>query len=248
MAVHGRHALAELALRAAAASSPPGWEIRPVVVMSLDDAPAFAPFCDAAGIPWVAADNDPLSFKWQRGLEFLRGVLPGAEAVTILGSDDFCSPAWWQYVCRMIHSGEEQGFGTHKVWMLDSDTLQSGLFVCQSTTSMGAGRTFPRHHLERADWVLWDAPINKGLDNHCGSRLARLDLPIRTVRGAPGIIIDVKTSENIHSWQEFATWCGLPLSKFEIVLDPKGSRDLLEQHELFTHMEPLFAKHMAEAS
>jgi hypothetical protein len=210
--------------------------------MSWEDVTEFSPVCDSLDVPWVAADNRPVSIKWQRGLEFLRGAMPDANAVMLMGSDDFASPAWWHYCSRMIVAKAERAFGTHRVWMIDAETCEMGLFIASCERSMGVGRVFPRAYLERAEWILWDQEADKGLDHMCADRLSRLDLPILPAHGAPGIIVDVKTQENIHSFSEFATWLGLPLSKFDVLLEPIEAQKVLAGHGMLDDMFPIFER------
>jgi len=211
--IHGRHDVASLMLKhhtelAAGLRESCGWDFQLAAVMSPDDAAAMSPVCEVLGVRWWTHQNEPVSVKWQAGLAFVRESFPAADAVMIIGSDDFMSVAYMTQCASAIAYRHSLGFGPDRCWMLSAATGRLGLWRRPVDRGIhgipcGAGRTFSRELLDCVNWRLWRGNKNTGLDTLCSNRLRKLgyslDLMAMTDRG-PRAVIDVKTADNIHGW------------------------------------------------
>ena len=213
--IHGRHDVAQACLERAADLVPE----RPIglAVLSPEDREVMAPICAAAGWLWTQAPNQPLSHKWQTGLAALRFRIPDADAVMVLGSDDFFTPGFLQAGREALAAGEI-AVGPQAVWMLDRASGCLGLWKGE----VGTGRFLARAALDAADWKLWTVPKRMGLDGLASDALAAAGIPIRPLGGDAyngTTIVDLKEDANLHAW---------PTIPYVHVLDPGPSRDLLD--------------------
>ena len=212
--IHGRHAVSELMLRhhAEAASrlrESTGCEFQLAAVLSPEDEVVMGPICDALGVRWKTHRNKPISVKWQVGLEFVKQTCADASAVMVAGSDDFLSDAYMVSSANLVKEGWSLGFGPDRCWMLDSATGRLGLWRRPYDPGIpgitaGAGRVFTRELLERVSWRLWTRDKNRGLDTLCSKRLRALGYQLDSLGltdHGDRAVINVKTGENIHSWE-----------------------------------------------
>jgi hypothetical protein len=210
-AIHGRHLVAAAMLRHAAACAAflaPRHTLRIVAVLSEDDIEGMAPVLKAVGANWCIAANKPVSWKWQRGLDYARTFNP--DAVCILGSDDFATPAYWSAALDAVQAGSE-GVGPDSVWMLDSESGDLGRWQGPQKDAdgmrypCGAGRVFSRDLLDRLGWMLWpfraDIALDAGSWDVIRSRQGTLaNLEVAMIPGAA--IVDFKNGANLHSFNE----------------------------------------------
>lgn len=236
-AVHGRHRLAKAMLRAIPAG-PPGWRVLVVVTMGSEDFVKMLPESRALGkdpavIP-VMAENSPLTRKWQTGLNFMRHVAGDSlDAVCIMGSDDFASIDYWRAGVHKIEDGAINPFGVRSCYMLNAKTGELGRFTMgDPERPVGCGRFYPRAALDSVDWTLWTIDRDKGLDAASEIRLAEKGVKLEVVE-LPGMMVDVKTEENIHGWEKFTTFCGVPFARFDEIISNERARGLLSWYGLF---------------
>jgi hypothetical protein len=135
------------------------------------------------GFTYIEANNQPLSTKWQRGLDYLRDHQP--DAVLILGSDDFISPGLIEYYNRLMHRQDVLAVGVLDAYFLD---IASGRWIYwpgygRSTADtqpqrlgepIGAGRLLKVELLRKVNFEVWSqVEIDKGLDKECFLRLSK---------------------------------------------------------------------------
>lgn len=240
-AVHGRHALARAMLRAIP-SSPPGWRTIVVVALGAEDRHALEDIFhfgrqDPALLP-IVTENSPLTFKWQRGLEQLRKIgCEALDAVCIMGSDDFASQDYWSAALKRIAGGEKRPFGIRWCYMLNAETGQMGKFpMGDPRRAVGCGRFYPSSALDLVDWKLWTVAREKGLDGASESRLAEVGLTLDAVE-LPGFLVDVKTFESMHGWNEFVRWGESDLCRFEEILPKEKTVQILEDAGLREYLQ-----------
>jgi len=237
-AVHGRHDVAERMLRhhaAVAEGLADCCRLRLAVVCSPEDQRFLGALGGDLNLFWRFLDNRPLSTKWQRGLEFVADAID-ADAVMILGSDDFANEAYFRLAAEKLAAGSA-GFGPDSIWFHQRSTGALGRWVGplwidnaaeKYPIPSGAGRVFSRKLLDAVRWRLWDFTANAALDTHCSMLLnktgRRLDcLPMAEHPDAA--IVDVKDGRNLHSWSCF---------DFAEILDRDAARAKLQELGLET--------------
>jgi hypothetical protein len=152
---------------------------------------------------FLLADNNPLSLKWQSGLNAIHGArfLYESDAVMTVGSDDFLTP---QYIeaCRYLLAQGAELIEMDGAYFHDTRT---GRTIWANALSMGMGRCYSRALLDRLDWQLWTEEADSGLDSMAmirvlqeGGEVKRISLSKEAKRHGIAAL-DVKTGENIWS-------------------------------------------------
>ena len=151
-AMHGRHDTVQKCI-----DKMPN--IRRLFVYSTDEDYEFIKDkCEAC----VYAPNDPLSLKWQKGLEEAKKL--DFEGLVILGSDDYVDEAFINYVSDNISKHDLIGF--KDIYFESEDDLYywGGYTNDRIGEPIGAGRTINRRLLDEMGWQLWMRKINNSLD------------------------------------------------------------------------------------
>jgi hypothetical protein len=205
-----------------------GWRMNLVAAVSLEDARdgAFMDALRATGATVFAFPNAPLAMKWQAGLSVLHNEFPNTDAVMSMGSDDFASPEYVREACRLVDGGEVTPFGKRNIHMFNAETGEIG--ECphgNPALTMGAGRVYPRHALDRLHWVLWTSPLQRGLDNAATVRCYEASMHV-LVATTDHPVIDVKTT-NMNSWDRLES-----LNMITARHNAEEARNLLEKSGL----------------
>jgi len=214
-AIHRRHGVAERMLRhhaAVAAGLQDVCRLRLAAVCSPEDAPFMERMATELDLFWIEQSNWPLSKKWQRGLEFAADAV-AADAVMVLGSDDFANEAYFRLAVERLGDGCP-GFGPDSLWFQQQSTGALGRWVGplwiesgaeRFPAPAGAGRVFSRGLLEAVRWRLWEFTCN-ALDTYCSKLLNksghRLEVLPMADRPASAIV-DLKDGRNLHPWGRF---------------------------------------------
>ena len=186
-------------------------EIRPLVVMSIEDVSDLARVCRDQGVDWIAANNKPVSSKHQVGVHAVQSFDTHDEIDGIMyaGSDDFVSAGYVRQAVAKLAAGSP-GVGPSTVWFLDAPTGRLGKWQGPMqlgddvNVPAGVGRLISRAVLDNCNWCLWPFARNQGLDTHSSKHLATKGVHLEAVALADDdAIVDVKTDTNIHSWREF---------------------------------------------
>ena len=211
-AIHGRAELSAAMIRYARLQALRlgyrGHPTRLYAVLTPEDAPAIGHVLDLWGADWCPVENNPVSLKWQAGVNMVRAGYQDLEALVILNSDGFASLDYLTYAIDQVGQGSAGG-GPDRIVMVNAETGEAGLWrgpwyaPGSVEVPAGSGRIFSRALLDSVDWRLWPEPRDNGLDTLCSMHLAnnrqRLDLFDMTDRGA---VLDIKTAENLHPWPE----------------------------------------------
>ena len=185
--------------------------LTPFVVLSSEDVAEMTPWLTGLGVDWCVAPNHPVSCKHQLGLSVLRRTELGgtADAVMLLGSDDFVNAAYVSEVASRLESS--RFIGVEDVWMFGVGTGCLGYWGGPMALKgvpipVGAGRVWRRDFLDECDWILWPEAKDSGLDSMCSRLLIGRGEPCDLFRlGIDGdvAIVDVKSGFNIHGWRKF---------------------------------------------
>lgn len=134
--------------------------------------------CSEANIEYVEVPNSPLSLKWDCALKLAKD----ADAVLILGSDDFLSVDSILLLRQELVSRNASVVGLSSLHII-SPLLEilcwNGYDIyCQPhryNESIGAGRLISSHILQLSDYSLWgDENRDKGLDGLMRTKLNQL--------------------------------------------------------------------------
>ena len=180
---------------------------------------------------YVESENLPLSKKWDSGLNFTKDI--DADAVIILGSDDFLSKRTIRKLCESIEEGRLM------VGLMDMhifNAIKSKLYHWKGYRgskpnrqweTIGMARCLSKKLLEKVNYSFWsEEEINNGLDGLMTRKMADLGLiPIPYgeevwmnidneayafghvgihTTDFSGFAVDIKTNENITSLERYS--------------------------------------------
>lgn len=151
----------------------------------------------AEGCIYVEHLNNPVSDKHNAGFAKAREI--GCDGVVLMGSDDFVSDNYFDFVKSNFDS--ENVLGLKDLYFYSTKTKGLSYFkgYANNSQTVGAGRFFPASVLNKMDWKLWSSGLNKGLDTNCSQRLAKKGIAEHSFSmEETGIfLVDVKHSRSI---------------------------------------------------
>lgn len=177
---------------------------------------------EQAGWFYVEVPNEPLGRKWQSGVDV--AMARGANAVMLLGSDDFGTEHVFRAAAKAIFEDDATVFGFSDFYFIGQGpracywpgyTESSG----RMGEPMGAGRTFSRELLDAVRGRLWHDDLERGLDQWSWERIAAASefLPVRLatipLAACGGMLVDVKraTGEQMSPLQRYFDTGSQPL-------------------------------------
>lgn len=151
---------------------------------------------------WIKHENNPISMKWQRGVEELRNI--DFDYAMMMGSDDwFCDG-----VIPLIekHKGFDK-IAFNDIYFEDIENAKAyywGGYEKKKKTA-GAGRCYSKSFLEKIDYKLWETEINKGLDAASSKRIMdfKPKKKVLNCKKNKVIICDVKDGMGLTSLNKF---------------------------------------------
>ncbi len=184
----------------------------PVVVVSeREDAAA----CAKHGVHHIYQGNNPVSFKWNTGVQWL--MERGVDYVMIVGSDDIVS----NDLMRNIQAATGCGYdviGVDKLYFYGNIRGRSSVFIpLQSHRMLGVCRTISRSVLEPINGVICPKGVGSGMDALVTKTIAP---HVRSTKIVEGMVVDVKSRRNIN---RLTYWVGkiphrLPAEQFYTIL------------------------------
>jgi glycosyltransferase involved in cell wall biosynthesis len=194
----------------------------PVVVVSeRTDADA----CADHGVHHIYQQNEPVSFKWNTGVQWL--MEQGVDYVMIVGSDDIVSTD----LMRNIQAATDYGYdviGVDKLCFYGNIRGRSSVFIpLQSPRMLGVCRTISRSVLEPINGVICPKGVGSGMDALVTKTIAP---HVRSTKIVDGMVVDVKSRRNINKLSYWAAKIKdrLPLSAFYDILS-KEEKILLDR-------------------
>jgi len=180
-AVHGRHELAEIVLRHNRhAAVLAGLDVTPLAVLSEEEELRCedVAYITDAGWDFIIKPNQPLSDKWNAGLQELRGK--GLDVVICIGSDDLVhssvfralaealQTAWIDPTTMTCIDGTPDWVGLRDMYSLHAPSGKVRYFPGyvgeREGEPIGTCRAFSRRFLDRVQWQLWKPGLARGLD------------------------------------------------------------------------------------
>ena len=188
----------------------------PAVVVSGEEDKAL---CQSMSVAHVTQPNTPVSFKWNHAMYYMRDV-PEVDAVMILGSDDVISTEYYLKTLEQVEKGIDL-IGTESAYFFCGQGTDRGKLVkLQGKALLGIGKTVSKRILDEADWTLWRVAKGWGMDAMAQQEIVK-HTPSKAI--ISDIIVDVKTRENLNSFNVF---------KRRPEVDAKLFYDILSEEEL----------------
>jgi len=163
----------------------------------------FTQECLDRGIIYTDYNNKPVSNKWNHGMLSFRDI--DIDHVMIMGSDDFASDSFYEYVMDMIKGKDFTG--CHDLYIYGARKGRRGFgqlfYFTYTGYVIGPGRCYSKRILKMMDFTPWDDGRNAGLDGSIARNVKRLGGTV--VRKSFGMkeeglfLVDIKTTNNISS-------------------------------------------------
>lgn len=189
-------------------NAPKGFSFVVLIVASNDK---DAELASESGFEVFRCENKPLGRKFNQGLEYGLGM-GNWDYLMQINSDNVLSVDFWSSFKEYFQQ-RQTFFGVDRIYFYDSPTKQMREF------QYGAGcgiRFIRRDVIEKAGFIeqgdnevfqLWDNGIDSGLDNNSSRNIMHrthiMQYMVRDKRSGRPVVVDIKSSENIHPFSEF---------------------------------------------
>ena len=159
--------------------------------------------CDEYGISWVTAKNNPISNKFNVGMQALRDR--DWTHVMILGSDDIPSNSFMEIQMQGA-IGHDLAM-INDMWFWGLNPKRAGwdkfYYFPAGSSRIGAGRVVSRRVVEACDYAIWPPDRNAGLDGASVKRMKsavnNMKLHGVNLKDAGGFLVDIKYELHISS-------------------------------------------------
>jgi len=184
-------------------ASPEGFEIEPVIAVSMESDQALAKYY---GFDTIMLENKPLARKMNQALEYIIQTYK-ADYLMQLGSDDLLHVGFWQTGIVEALQKNVMVVGFNRLAMLEATSLR--LKAGNYYQGFGAGRLIKMAAIEALYRPLWPSHLNSDLDNasyktlvdQFGFRRAKYNL-LSTKTSDPIPVLDIKSDVNLHKFDE----------------------------------------------
>ena len=150
---------------------------------------------------------------------YMRDVI-NTDAVCIMGSDDIMSTSYYLKTLEQVEKGIDL-IGTDSAYFYCGQGIDRGKLVkLQGKALLGIGKTVSKRILNEAGWTLWRVAKGWGMDAMAQQEIVK-HTPSKAI--ISDIIVDVKTRENLNSFNVF---------KKRQSVDAKLFYDILSEEEL----------------
>ena len=166
-----------------------------VVVSDGDEA-----ICHKHGVWHIEHPNvkTEVSLKWNRAMAYMKSL--GIDAVMITGSDDILSTQYYLKTWDEVQKGIDL-IGTESAYFFCGQGTDRGKLVrLDGRAMLGIGKTVSKRILDDANWTLWTKPKGWGMDAMAQQEIMK-HTPSKAI--ISDIIVDVKTRENLNSFNVF---------------------------------------------
>jgi hypothetical protein len=185
-------------------------EIKLVAVVTCEHDAASAAYATEAGWTVVDCPNKPLGRKFNATARAAKDL--DADALLLMGSDNFISPKAFEVFARAID--KYRALGVQHCHFINSDTGHAvrwhyGLDHHRYKEPIGPARLINRDALEAVDWAPWDPSAFRGVDRTQTEKL--MEQGIAWVLVPDDLtLIDVKTRESLNPFTPFIP-AGVPV-------------------------------------
>lgn len=158
-----------------------------------------AALCDTYGWHYTEYENQPLSQKFNH--LFSEAEKTNPDLVILVGSDDLVSESIINWYADNIPNSYPHLVGLKDLYFYEIQndiTYYFSGYPPPSPRTIGAGRCFSRHILDKMNFRLWaDEKVNRGLDSCSTRQMARkgINEVAYTMEQLGGVAVDIK-----HPW------------------------------------------------
>jgi hypothetical protein len=157
--------------------------------------------CKGFGFNWVAAPNNPLGSKINKGIK--RALqLSNFDYLMMMNSDDVIKVDLIDRYYDPFFESKEKFFGISKVTYVNFYTQEAREF-CYEYSVLGIGKCIRRDVVEDMKGELYRHELNKCLDDTMMDNLMRIKVFPRMVRYEGMLAMDFKSDVNIWPWEKF---------------------------------------------
>jgi hypothetical protein len=157
--------------------------------------------CKSFGFNWVAAPNNPLGAKINKGIK--RALqLSNFDYLMMMNSDDVIKTELIDNWYNPFFESREKFFGISKVTYINFYTKEAREF-CYEYSVLGIGKCIRRDVVEQMDGNLYRSELNKCLDDTMMDNLMKIKVFPRMVRYEGMLAMDFKSDVNIWPWEKF---------------------------------------------
>ena len=207
MIYHGRPELTRMSMwhmaKAVKMFNEAGHEAKGIVIGS-----GNKKYAEKLGLQHFEKQNKPLGKKFS--FAFTQALLQETEYICWVGSNNFHSDDYWNHCIKVMGGQKEASFGTNRFCVTSSDPKKQETCVFKTRKVMhlcSAGQFYLNYTLSNAvnfrvlyednQTCNFDGKINMAIAGKWNSNV------IKTVRSEPNDCFDVKSEENIHSYDSY---------------------------------------------
>lgn len=156
--------------------------------------------CNEYGIEHIEYPNKPLTGKFNRACEELKGRV---DAVCIMGTDNLLSTETFTRIVEEAEKGTDLiGYDNLFFFALDGQ-YKGNLYHFTHTTVLGVARTISAKVLDKLNWRPWGRDMDRSIDT-CMLDTVRPYVETRALLSG-GMIVDLKSKHNLNAidfWAE----------------------------------------------
>jgi ribosomal protein S13 len=154
--------------------------------------------CSQYGVWHIVQQNYPVTSKFNTAMKYMQSI--GVDAVMIIGSDDVISTNFYRKTLEQVEKGVDL-IGVQNAYFFCGQGLDRGKLVkLEGRNILGIGKTVSKRILDLADWTLWRNDKNWGMDAMAQQEIDKYN-PTKVI--IDEIIVDVKTKDNLNSFNVF---------------------------------------------
>jgi hypothetical protein len=172
--------------------------------------------CQAYHVHHYTMENKPVTRKWNKSLEYLRTI--GCDYCMVLGSDDFIDHELISNTVIQMKRGYDV-IGVTTLYFYCAQGIDRGklsrLDRPSSTTYLGVAKTISSKVLDQCDWKPWNEDKNWGMDSIASKTIKQY---AKTYAMVEGMVVDVKTKQNMNSFNVFKRYPKVAPQEFYNIL------------------------------
>lgn len=210
------------------------WGKHEVLAYTAGDQPELRQLAEANDAVWLEHENQPLGRKWSAIAQ--QAWQDGAEATVILGSDDLLDPELAEEYGKLFDSGQPERYAGVQGCAMIHPASRRALFIRGHAARgrigevIGAGRIYGREALDKVRGRPWPDFAKTGLDFRQTMRFRKVGIHYPDAVVTDGMVLDIKTGENIWSYDHIARHTNVVQSRdYDELVGRFPERDLIRE-------------------
>ncbi len=171
-----------------------------ISVLCVISEPEYIDVCEDFGFNWVAAPNNPLGGKINKGIKV--ALKYQWDYLMMMNSDNVIKVKLIDDVYQPFFDSNEKFFGIDKVTYINFYTNEAREFSYEYSV-LGIGKCIRRDVVEQLGGALYRHELNKCLDDTMMDNLMKAKVFPRMVRYEGMLAMDFKSEVNIWPWEKF---------------------------------------------